>query len=312
MLIGIQYLQGFVNFKGIENLYMDFQKKALLALFFCFMLGASAQKETFPLVISESNPWGKDIGLSKPESIVFDRINQCFYISNGQKMALGTDGFISKFNDKGELLKLKWLDSLSRPSGLSIYNNVLWVADVYELKVIDIATGKMVKSFPEPIKSSGLNDVAISIQGEVFVTASFIHAVLKVEEESLILWAQDEKLLQWANGILVNDKDVLVGGTQLTAIHRNTKSLRMLKTNPPIQDIDGLWTDDQGGYFLSTVEGKGLWHLDTYGKSTLLDQGGDYFGDLQFMVETNSLLVPRGNHKEKNYYISAFTLELPR
>lgn len=250
--------------------------------------------------------WGEDSGLIKPESVVFDAGNGCLYVSNGQQFAPGTDGFISKFNKDGELEQLKWVSDLSRPTGMAIHNNQLWVADVNQLRVIDITNGKVVRSYSEPIKNSGLNDVAINSRGEVYVTASFIHSVFKVEGDSLKPWVQDEEQLQWANGIFATDQEVLVGGTHLVTIDIKTKTIRKIETNPPIIDIDGLWPDGLGGYFLSTVEGTALWLLNPHGKSERLDQGGDYFGDLQYIKETATLYVPRGNHTAQRYYLEVF------
>ena len=205
--------------------------------------------------------------------------------------------------------QLKWVESLSRPTGMAILNNQLWVADVNQLKVIDISSGRVIKKYPEPIENSGLNDVAINSRGEVYVTASFVHAVFKVEGDTLKLWVQDEKALQWANGIFATNQQVWVGGTLLSSIHIKTKEIRQITSNPPIQDIDGLWPDGQDGYLISTVEGTSLWHLDAKGKSKLLDQGGDYFGDLQYVPEHAAIYVPRGSHKEKRYYLAVFELE---
>ncbi|WP_435624643.1 hypothetical protein [Flagellimonas sp.] len=253
--------------------------------------------------------WGEGMGMTNVESVVFDAQNNCLYVSNGENFAPGTKGYISKFNKNGELEQLKWVESLSRPTGMAIKNGQLWVADVNQLKVIDISSGKVIKKYPEPIENSGLNDVAINPRGEVYVTASFVHAVFKVEGDTLKLWLQDEKALQWANGIFATNQQVWVGGTLLSSINIETKEIREITSNPPIQDIDGLWPDGQDGYLISTVEGSSLWHLDAKGKSKLLHQGGDYLGDLQYVPEYASICIPRGNHKEKRYYLAVFELE---
>ncbi|SHG48666.1 hypothetical protein [Flagellimonas flava] len=273
-------------------------------------VGCGQEKSTAP-EISQMEKWGGGLGLSSPESVVFDAQNHCLYVSNGKQFAPGTEGFISKFHKNGKLEQLKWVDSLSRPTGMAIHNNRLWVADVNALKVIDISTREVVKSYPEPIKNSGLNDVAINPGGEVYVTASFIHSVFKVEGDSLKTWIQDAEQLQWANGILATKEEVIVGGTQLSGIDIQTKTIRNLPTDPPIKDVDGLWPDGQGGFLISTVEGTGLWHLDTAGKSSLLSQGGDYLGDLQYLPETRTLYLPRGDHEAKRYYLAVFGLKFP-
>ena len=296
----------------MEHFIMNVQRIATFIPCLCLVFGLLGQEKARTPVISSSKDWGANMGLQKPESVVYDFNNQSFYVSNGAQFAPGTEGFISKFDAQGVLTQLKWVDSLSRPTGMAIFKNKLWVADVNQLKVIDIANGLLLKSYSEPIENSGINDVAISKEGEVYVSASFVHAVLKVENDSLKLWAQDEEKLQWANGIFIEDEQVLVGGTELAAIDRNSGTIKILKTNPPIQDIDGLWPDGQGGYLLSTVEGNSLWHLTASGETTLLNNGGGYFGDLQFIADTRTLLIPRGNHDEGRYYISAFALDLPR
>ncbi len=292
--------------KRIKKFHRMRLKQFLMVCSFCAVFGGFAQDESYP-----TEKWGEDVGLIKPESVVFDVGNECLYISNGQQFAPGTDGFISKFNKDGQLEELKWVSDLSRPTGMAIHNNQLWVADVNQLKVIEIASGKVVKSYSEPIKNSGLNDVAINSRGEVYVTASFIHSVFKVEGDSLKPWVQDEEQLQWANGIYALDQEVLVGGTHLASIDIKTKAIRKIETNPPVVDMDGLWPDGLGGYYLSTVEGTALWHLDAQGKSTRLDQGGDYFGDLQYVKETATLYVPRGNHTAQRYYLEVVTLVKP-
>lgn len=273
---------------------------------FCTTLGGLAQDQAYLV-----EKWGTEVGLIKPESVVFDAQNQCVYVSNGQQFAPGTDGFISKFNKEGGLEELKWVEGLSRPTGMTIYNNQLWVADVNALKVIDISSRKVVKSYPEPIKNSGLNDVAINSRGEVYVTASFIHSVFKLERDSLKPWIKNEEELQWANGIYVLDQEVLVGGTHLSSINIETGQIQRVKTDPPIQDIDGLWPNGDGGYFLSTVEGTALWRLNANGKSIRMDQGGDYFGDLHYEKETATLYMPRGDHKAQRYYLEVYTLVAP-
>nr|WP_299387573.1 hypothetical protein [Allomuricauda sp.] len=277
----------------------------------CTVLGGYAQEGTLDPTGDQIQKWGEGLGLTKPESVVFDEKHNCLYVSNGEKFAVGTTGFISKFSGDGTLEQLKWAEGLSRPTGMALLNGQLWVADVDQLKVIDLSSGKVVKRFVEPIKNSGLNDVTINASGEVFVTASFIHAILKVEADTLVPWMQDQKLLEWANGIFAVDEEVLVGGTHLVAIQSDTKKTRTLKTEPLIQDIDGIWADGNGGYVLSTVAGGSLWHLDEHGKATSIDQGGDYFGDLHFVPETSVLYIPRGNHEAKRYYISRYKLELP-
>ncbi|WP_282162634.1 hypothetical protein [Ulvibacterium marinum] len=278
-------------------------------VFFIMYAQSYLQAQDAPILASEK--WGKGIGLQQPESIIFDAKNGCFYVSNGKKFAPGTDGFLSKFDKNGSLVQLKWVDSLSRPTGMALHKDQLWVADVNALKVVDTSSGKVLKTYPEPVKNSGLNDISINTKGELFVTASFTHSVLKMEGEELIVWLQDEAALEWANGIYAQDNQLLVGGTHLSRIDLSTKQILQLKTSPPIKDIDGLWPTYNGGYLLSTVENSALWYLDTEGKAAQLVKDDFYLGDLQFMTATSTVYVPRGDHKDGIYFVAAFKLKFP-
>ncbi len=254
------------------------------------------------------NIWLLNEGLINVESIVYDHKNHFFYASNGKDYEIGDDGFISKISENGELKKLKWVKGLNRPTGMAIHNDLLYVADVNALVIINIQDGEIIQRLIAPIENSGLNDVAISDDGEVFVTASFIHAIYHVNEGKLKLWLQNDEKLKWANGIIVEKENIIVGGMQLNAINRNSKEIHKLNLNPEVQDFDGIVSDGMGNYFLTTVETKAIWHL-TGEQITKLKEADAYFGDLYLIRKTNTLYIPRGNNKENKYFISVVELK---
>lgn len=257
---------------------------------------------------SLENTWLLNSGLINVESIVYDRKNEFFYLSNGIDYKVGNDGFISKVSKNGELIKLKWVKGLNRPTGMAIHNNLLYVADVNALVIINIQSGEIIQSLMEPIENSGLNDVAINKDGEVFVTASFVHAIFHLRGGKLELWLHDDEKLQWANGIIVENENVIVAGMQLNSININTKTIDRLNLNPEAQDFDGIETDGLGNYYLTTVEKKAIWHLNG-DKITMLKEADSYFGDLELIRKTKKLYIPRGNHKENKYFISVVELK---
>ncbi len=254
------------------------------------------------------NTWFLNKGLINVESIVYDHKNRFFYASNGIDYKIGNDGFISKISENGELKKLKWIKGLNRPTGMAIHNNLLYVADVNALVIINIQNGEIIQKLIEPIENSGLNDVAISNDGEVFVTASFIHSIYHVNEGKLKLWLQNDEKLKWANGIIVEKENVIVAGMHLNIININSKKIRKLNFNPEVQDFDGIVSDSLGNYFLTTVEKKAIWHLKGE-RITKLKEADSYFGDLEFIRKTNKLYIPRGNHKRNEYFISVLELK---
>ncbi|MEM7375245.1 MAG: hypothetical protein AAF587_42010 [Bacteroidota bacterium] len=253
-----------------------------------------------------STVWAKGQGLQQVESIIFDHENLVFYASNGQAYAVGHDGFLSKLSETGDLLDLKWIDSLSRPTGMAIYQGKLYVADVNVLLIIDIKAETIIARIPEPIKGSGLNDVAVDEKGEVFVTASFVHAVFKLEQQQLTLWLQDEEQLAWANGLILEQEHLLVAGLKLAKIERQTKRIATLVPKDSVEDFDGIASDGAGGYFLTTVARRALWHMDKELSIHPLDTGVAYFGDIEYLSDIDQLWVPRGNHRTQAYFMSVY------
>lgn len=295
--------------------------KIITCCLFSFILGCVEQKTNTEdksdqhasfgkdWAIPSTNEWSKNEGLINVESIIYDEANQVFYASNGTNYGLGTTGFISKISDKGILQELKWVKELNRPTGMAIFDSLLYVADVNSLIVINTKSGEILDKYLEPIANSGLNDVAVSQQGEVYVSASFVHSIFKLTNGQLIAWVKDEEKLKWANGVITNDTQLLVAGLDLSTINTNSKKISLIELNTPIKDFDGIVSDGDGGYFLTTVENSGLFHLDEQKNITKLMEEDIYFGDLEFSPEQKKIYVPRGNKKNNEFFISVIEME---
>lgn len=262
--------------------------------------------------ISSTNDWVKNEGLLNVESIIYDEVNQVFYATNGIDYEPGTNGFISKISENGKLQELKWIEHLNRPTGMAIQDSLLYVADVNSLVVINTRNGKIVEKFLEPIANSGLNDVSISKKGKVYVSASFVHSIFRLNNGTLELWSKDEEKLKWANGLIANDKQIVVAGLNLSTINTDSKRITQIELNAPIKDFDGIVADGLGGYFLTTVENSGLFHVNAQKNITKLMEGDVYFGDLEFNPDRKEIYIPRGNKKTGEFFITVFTVEKNR
>lgn len=249
-------------------------------------------------------------GLERPESIVYDEVNDVFYVSNGRNYGLGDQGFISKISGKGELMNLKWIDSLNRPTGMAIHQGRLYVADVNSLKIIDIANAQVIDHLLEPLPNSGINDVSVSPEGEVFLSASAVHSIFKLDQDQLEVWLTDVDLLKWANGLFATKEKLMVGGQYLTAIDKTSMQITKLQPEPVVEDIDGLWPDGNGGYFISTVGSSSFWQMDAFNKAIqLMTSDSLYFGDLEYVPSKSAVYVPRGNLDSESFCISVIKIE---
>ena len=259
--------------------------------------------------ITSTKVVSKKSGLLNVESIVYDKSKNVLYTSNGEDYKPGVSGFISKISLNGEVENLHWVSNLNRPTGMAIKDSILYVADVNALLAINTNTAEVISRYKEPIANSGLNDVTVSENGEGYVSASFRHAVFVLKNDSLRQWKQDTNKLEWANGVFAGKKQIVVGGLNLSSISMETKEIKLFDLNPNIKDFDGITSDGLGGYFLTTVENSGLFHMNNTGTITELMREAPYFGDLEYVPSQKTIYIPRGDHKTKDYFIMVLTIE---
>ncbi len=261
-----------------------------------------------PSIVSTTD-WLMEAGLQQVESVLYDTQNKALYASNGKDYKVGNDGFISKISANGDLLQLKWVVDLNRPTGMALFENMLYIADVNQLVVIDTQTGNVLKKMKSPIENAGLNDVAITEKGDVYVTASFVHAVFKVVDGALKTFVKDEESLQWANGIIAKDGLLWIAGLNLCTVVIETKEIKTVKLTPEVEDFDGICSDGGQGFFLTTVSNRALWHLNGSLQMSNLKDGKAYFGDLDYVQSHKSLYIPRGIGESGKFYISKYLLD---
>ncbi|WP_299529127.1 hypothetical protein [Ulvibacterium sp.] len=281
----------------------------ILSLFF-IIIGCKYQpdKNNPYWQVSSTKTWGVNEGLLNVESIAYDTAHHVFYATNGMNYEPGTNGFISKISKDGKLLDLKWIAGLSRPTGMAIYDSILYVADVNALVLVNTKKGQIIDRIVEPIANSGLNDVAITEKGDVYVSASFVHAILKLNNRKLEVWSKDSERLKWANGLLAENKRVLVAGLDMSAIDIDSKKISKIEFSPSVQDFDGLSPDGQGGFFLTTVENSGLYYFDGENSIHKLMGNDTYFGDIEFIANSKKLYIPRGKKETAEFFITEVNL----
>ncbi len=115
-----------------------------------------------------------EVGLAKPESIVFDADQDCYLVSNinGGGLAKDNNGFISVLSPDGQVTALKWIEggknkvALDGPKGLVIVKGLLYAADITCVRVFDLKTGAPKATIPVPTSTS-LNDIAAAPDGKI-------------------------------------------------------------------------------------------------------------------------------------------------
>lgn len=115
-----------------------------------------------PVAPELSLSWETDTMFTGSESTLYDPAADVIYASNGNTKAgeKDNDGFISVINVDGTVRNLKWVEgNLHAPKGMALLNGKLYVTDIDEIKIIDVASASIEKSVPVD-SAVFLNDLA--------------------------------------------------------------------------------------------------------------------------------------------------------
>jgi DNA-binding beta-propeller fold protein YncE len=278
--------------------------KILSAVLLLFLVSCSSQKKKSGEDAGDANAvksfelvevWKTDTLFRVPESVLYDRDNDVIYVSDMNENPREKDGngFISKLSTSGEILDLKWVEGMSSPKGLGIYEGKLYVSDVDEVIVIDISKGEI----EERIVLEGakmINDISIDSHGNVYVSDSDDNSIFLISNGVVSKWLSEG--LNAPNGLLVDGERLLVasmGSEDFTAIDMATKQITVI--TPGINKGDGIAKAGIPGYFFVTNWFGQVFMIYPDGsKVVLLDTREAEIGtaDIDYIPEKNLLLVP--------------------
>ena len=236
--------------------------------------------------------WESDSLLKVPESVLFDKANQILYVSNID----GTDpwkadgkGSIAKVGLDGKIIAAEWVSGMNAPKGMGIYNGKLYAADLGNIAVIDIASGKIEKNIPIQ-GATGLNDISIDPNGVIYVTEYLAKKLYKVENEKAELIAEN---LTQPNGVLFHNNELfLLDGTGMFKVNAD-KSLAKI-TDGMEGGVDGIENIEGNSFIVSCWEGA-LWQVNADGtKHLLMDTRKEKrsTADIGFDPATKTVYVP--------------------
>ena len=236
-------------------------------------------------------------GLANPESVVASADGTQYYVSNvaGEGDALDGQGFIARLSPAGELLEKEWIAGLNAPKGMVLHAGQIFVSDITELVVIDVAAGKVLARHAAP-GAKFLNDVARAPDGRVLVSDSGTARIFAWDGKALAEWLADDAL-RAVNGLLP-EADRLIVTTmdgKLLAVDWQTRAVTMLAAD--LGNADGVVCLDDGSYLVGEWPGR-LFHVvpatDAVAASvtTVLDgrEQKQYLND--FLRVGDVLLVP--------------------
>lgn len=231
--------------------------------------------------------------LPTPESVLYvvDKKDTYLFVSliDGEGNVADGKGGIAKLSTEGEVIDAEWITGLNAPKGMAIYNQLLYVADLTEVVVIDIKKHAIVKKIPVA-DSVFLNDVTINSSGIVFVSDTRTNKVHRIEKDVASVYLENTAS---ANGLKVYGSNLIVGaGKELLLIGPDKKPLVM--ATGFAQGIDGIEMTARGEFIVSCWPGL-VYYVYSNGKIELLiDSQAEKINtaDIGFDPNTRQVFVP--------------------
>jgi hypothetical protein len=216
--------------------------------------------------------WETDSTLKVPESVLYDAANKVLYVSNidgTEPWGKDGKGSIGKVGLDGKIINAEWVTGLNAPKGMGMYKGKLYVADLTEIVVINIAKGTILQHLPV-MGAVGLNDISIGANGTLYVSDSkgrkvYTMPVSFPKKMALVL---DSNQLKRPNGVLIHKNDfyVLDDGT----MYRLEKNRSLTKITDGMEGgTDGI-ENVQGKDFIVSCWGGAIWYVKEDGTKTLL------------------------------------------
>lgn len=255
----------------------------LLSAFFCASLQAQHKL---------TQVW-QTADLPTPESVLFvtDKKSPYLFVSliDGDGSAVDGKGGIAKLAVDGSVIDKDWITGLNAPKGMAIVKNLLYVADITEVVVIDIKKQTVVKKIPVA-DSVFLNDVTANAKGTVFVSDTRTNKIYSLEKDKPALYLSD---ITSANGLKAIGSKLIVGaGPELLSFGADKKSVVLAKDFA--QGIDGIEPVKPDEYLVSCWPGL-IYYVYKDGKiEVLIDSQAEKINtaDIGFDPQSKTLYVP--------------------
>lgn len=235
--------------------------------------------------------WETDSTLKVPESVLYDAPGKILYVSciDGKSDEKDLRGSIAKVSPDGKIIDPQWAVNLSAPKGMGISKGMLYVADLSEVVVIELKTGKISKRIP--IEGAiFLNDITIDASGNVYVSDSRAGKVHRIAQNgSVTLWFDKKPRV---NGLLAEGNDLYMAVKDTLYKADPSKKLKVITTGMD-ESSDGIVK--HGSDFIVSCWNGIIYLVKSDGSKTeLLDTRAQKSNtaDLGFDPATKTLYVP--------------------
>ncbi|MDX8450640.1 SMP-30/gluconolactonase/LRE family protein [Mesorhizobium captivum] len=149
-------------------------------------------------------------GFEQPESALFDAASKRIVVSNivGNPGEADGNGYLSLLSLDGKVITRHWVDGMDAPKGMAIAGGKLYAADITKVRVVDLASGKLVSTIDVP-GAVFLNDMTADASGKVYVTDMLADTIYRIDGDKPELFVKDA-LLASPNGVFADGDRLIV------------------------------------------------------------------------------------------------------
>lgn len=253
-----------------------------------------------------------DLGLSTPESVLYDAQNDVYLVSNinGNPSAADGNGFISRLSPDGSVLDLKWIDgeaegvALNAPKGMAISGGILYVSDITDVRLFDANTGAP-KGSVAIEGAAFLNDAVAGPDGSVYVSdsgISFATGEMQVVAGADAIYRVDAsgatKLvggdLDRPNGLAVKDGTILMVafGNKGLLLGFGPDGASLSSKETGLGGLDGIEILPDGSALISSWATGAVHKLTPSGETSIVVENVPTPADLGYDSKRNRVLIP--------------------
>ncbi|TPK96799.1 MULTISPECIES: ATP/GTP-binding protein [unclassified Mesorhizobium] len=171
---------------------------------------ASTVVATIAASVAQAGELWRATGFEQPESALVDAAHDRIVVSNiaGNPGEADGNGYLSLLSMDGKVIARHWVDGMDAPKGMAIAGGRLYAADITKVRIVDLASGRLVETIDVP-GAVFLNDMTQDSAGKVYVSDMLADTIYRIDGDRPELFVKDA-LLASPNGVFADGGRLIV------------------------------------------------------------------------------------------------------